>query len=46
MFHLLPLTRPDIERRIALVYLPGPMRNVASQALIAHLRQALVASAA
>ena len=43
---VLPLTRPDIERRIALVYLPGPMRNVASQALIAHLRQALVASAA
>jgi DNA-binding transcriptional LysR family regulator len=43
---VLPLTRPDIERRIVLVYLPGPMRNVASQALIAHLRQALVASAA
>ena len=43
---VLPLTRPAIERRIVLVYLPGPMRNVASQALIAHLRQALVASAA
>ncbi|MDN8613945.1 LysR family transcriptional regulator [Variovorax ginsengisoli] len=43
---VLPLTRPGIERRIVLVYLPGPMRNVASQALIAHLRQALVASAA
>ena len=41
---VLPLSRPDIERRIVLVYLPGPMRNVASQALIAHLRQALVAT--
>ena len=41
---VLPLTRPAIERRIVLVYLPGPMRNVASQALIAHLRQALVAA--
>ncbi|MDM0034545.1 LysR family transcriptional regulator [Variovorax sp. J22P271] len=39
---VLPLTRPDVERRIVLVYLPGPMRNVASQALIAHLRQALL----
>lgn len=39
---VLPLARPHIERRIVLVYLPGPMRNVVSQALIAHLRQALV----
>lgn len=39
---VLPLTRPDIERRIVLVHLPGPMRNVVSQALIAHLRRALL----
>lgn len=38
---VLPLTRPHIERRVVLVYLPGPMRNVVSQALIAHLQQAL-----
>ncbi|MDM0027145.1 LysR family transcriptional regulator [Variovorax saccharolyticus] len=39
---VLPLARPAIERRVVLVYLPGPMRNVVSQALIGHLRQALV----
>lgn len=42
---VLPLARPHIERRIVLVYLPGPMRNVVSQALIAHLREALVPAA-
>jgi DNA-binding transcriptional LysR family regulator len=39
---VVPLARPAIERRIVLVYLPGPMRNVVSQALIGHLRQALL----
>ncbi|WP_077003426.1 LysR family transcriptional regulator [Variovorax sp. KK3] len=35
---VLPLSKPRIERRVALVYLPGPMRNVVAQELIAFLR--------
>jgi DNA-binding transcriptional LysR family regulator len=42
-FAVLPLRSPRIERRVVLVYLPGPMRNVVAQDLIAHLRQRLPA---
>ena len=38
---VLPLAKPRIERRVALVYLPGPMRNVVAQELIAFLRRRL-----
>jgi LysR family hydrogen peroxide-inducible transcriptional activator len=34
---VLPLRKPHIERRVVLVYLPGPMRNVVAQELIAFL---------
>jgi len=35
------LQKPRIERRVVLVYLPGPMRNVVAQELISFLRQRL-----
>jgi len=35
------LQKPRIERRVVLVYLPGPMRNVVAQELIGFLRQRL-----
>ncbi len=35
------LRKPRVERRMVLAYLPGPMRNVAAQELIAHLRARL-----
>jgi DNA-binding transcriptional LysR family regulator len=38
---VLPLAKPRVERRVVLVYLPGPMRNVVAQALIAFLQQRL-----
>jgi LysR family hydrogen peroxide-inducible transcriptional activator len=38
---VLSLQKPLIERRVVLVYLPGPMRNVVAQELIAFLRQRL-----
>ena len=38
---VLPLAKPRVERRVVLVYLPGPMRSVAAQALIAFLQQRL-----
>jgi len=38
---VLPLRKPNVERRVVLVHLPGPMRNVMAEALIAHLRQSL-----
>lgn len=38
---VLPLRKPLVERRVVLVYLPGPMRNVVAQDLIAHLRERL-----
>ncbi len=38
---VVPLTQPRIERRVVLAYLPGPMRNVAAQELIAWLRERL-----
>jgi len=41
---VLPLRQPRIERRVVLVYLPGPMRNVAAQELIAFLRERLPAA--
>ncbi len=43
---VLPLAKPRIERRVALVYLPGPMRNVVAQELIAFLRRRLPRPAA
>ncbi|OUM00625.1 LysR family transcriptional regulator [Variovorax sp. JS1663] len=43
---VLPLAKPRVERRVVLVYLPGPMRNVVAQALIAFLRQRLPAPSA
>lgn len=38
---VLALSKPRIERRVVLAYLPGPMRNVAAQALIDFLRERL-----
>ncbi|MGJ7507736.1 LysR family transcriptional regulator [Variovorax sp. GT1P44] len=38
---VLSLQKPHVERRLVLVYLPGPMRNVVAQDLITHLRQHL-----
>ena len=38
---VVPLLKPRIERRVVLAYLPGPMRNVAAQELIAFLRDRL-----
>lgn len=38
---VLELQKPHIERRVVLVYLPGPMRNVLAQELIAHLHARL-----
>ena len=38
---VLPLAKPRVERRVVLVYLPGPMRNVAAQELIGFLGQRL-----
>jgi LysR family hydrogen peroxide-inducible transcriptional activator len=38
---VLPLLKPRVERRVVLAYLPGPMRNVAAQELIAFLRERL-----
>lgn len=38
---VLPLEKPRVERRVVLAYLPGPMRNVAAQALIAFLGERL-----
>ncbi len=38
---MLSLHKPRIERRVVLVYLPGPMRNRVAQELIAFLRQRL-----
>ena len=35
------LLKPRIERRVVLAYLPGPMRNVVAQELIAFLRDRL-----
>lgn len=40
---VLPLRKPRVERRVVLVYLPGPMRNLAAGALIEHLRESLPA---
>lgn len=38
---VVPLLKPRIERRVVLAYLPGPMRNVVAQELIAFLRDRL-----
>jgi LysR family hydrogen peroxide-inducible transcriptional activator len=38
---VVPLLKPRIERRVVLAYLPGPMRNVVAQELIAFLRERL-----
>jgi len=38
---VLPLQQPRIERRVVLVYRPGPMRNVAAQAFIDFLHERL-----
>ena len=38
---VLPLAKPRVERRVVLVYLPGPMRNVVAQELIGFLGQRL-----
>jgi hypothetical protein len=38
---VLPLLKPRVERRVVLAYLPGPMRNVVAQELIAFLRERL-----
>ena len=38
---VVPLQKPRIERRVVLAYLPGPMRNVVAQDLIALLRDRL-----
>ena len=43
---VLPLAKPRVERRVVLVYQPGPMRNVVAEALIAFLRQHLPAAPA
>lgn len=40
---VLTLVKPQIERRVVLVYRPGPMRNVAVQELLAFLRARLMA---
>lgn len=42
---VLPLVKPQIERRVVLAYRPGPMRNVAVQALRAFLQERLTAPA-
>jgi DNA-binding transcriptional LysR family regulator len=38
---VVPLLKPRIERRVVLAYMPGPMRNVVAQELIAYLRNKL-----
>ncbi|MCW5258840.1 LysR family transcriptional regulator [Verminephrobacter eiseniae] len=38
---VVPLLEPRIERRVVLAYLPGPMRNMVAQELIAFLRERL-----
>ncbi|QNK65936.1 LysR family transcriptional regulator [Variovorax sp. PAMC26660] len=38
---VVPLLKPLVERRVVLAYLPGPMRNVVAQELIAFLRDRL-----
>ena len=38
---VVPLLKPRVERRVVLAYLPGPMRNVVAQALIAFLCERL-----
>ncbi|MGJ7529905.1 LysR family transcriptional regulator [Variovorax sp. GB1P17] len=38
---VVPLLKPLVERRVVLAYLPGPMRNVVAQELIAFLRERL-----
>jgi hypothetical protein len=38
---VVPLLKPRVERRVVLAYLPGPMRNVVAQELIAFLRDRL-----
>jgi DNA-binding transcriptional LysR family regulator len=38
---VVPLLKPRVERRVVLAYLPGPMRNVVAQELIAFLRERL-----
>ncbi|MET3496046.1 LysR family transcriptional regulator [Variovorax boronicumulans] len=38
---VVPLLKPRIERRVVLAYMPGPMRNVVAQELIAYLRDKL-----
>lgn len=38
---VVPLLKPRVERRVVLAYLPGPMRNVVAQELIAYLRDKL-----
>ncbi|GAC1389782.1 MAG: LysR family transcriptional regulator [Variovorax sp.] len=38
---VLPLQEPRVERRLVLVYLPGPMRNVVAQEMIAFLGRRL-----
>jgi len=38
---VVPLLNPRVERRVVLAYLPGPMRNVVAQELIAFLRERL-----
>ena len=43
---VLPLAKPRVERRVVLVYLPGPMRNVVAQELIAFFRRRLPQPAA
>ncbi|RZL86946.1 MAG: LysR family transcriptional regulator, partial [Variovorax sp.] len=42
---VLPLTQPLIERRVVLVYRPGPMRNVTVKELIAFMQERLMAPA-
>ncbi|RQO52722.1 LysR family transcriptional regulator [Variovorax sp. KBW07] len=38
---VVPLLKPRVERRVVLAYMPGPMRNVVAQELIAFLRDRL-----
>jgi len=42
---VLPLVKPQIERRVVLVYRPGQMRNVAVLELLAFLQERLMAPA-
>ena len=42
---VLPLVKPQIERRVVLVYRAGPMRNMALQELLAFLRERLATPA-